>query len=212
MRMPEANADFENAPEGNHPARCYRVADLGTQEKKFKGEVTGVAPRILITWEIVTEMMADGRPFSISNFYTFSSNPKSNLVRDLSSWRGKPFEPSELGANGFDLSKLLGVGCLLNIVHATTSTGTYANIAAVTRPPKGLEIAALTNPQVMFDLSNFNQATYDSFGDGLKTMIARSPEYQAMFAIPDEPQRVPQGLTGESIEHSEPDFDDDIPF
>jgi hypothetical protein len=96
------------------------------------------------------------------------------------------------------------VGCLLNIVHATTSTGTYANIAAVTRPPKGLDIATLTNPQVMFDLSNFNQAAFDSFGDGLKAMISRSPEYQAMFA---------PGSSGEPPMDDRPsDLDDDIPF
>ena len=40
---------------------------------------------------------------------------KANLRKDLEGWRGKSFTESEL--EGFDLEKLIGSNCMLNIVY-----------------------------------------------------------------------------------------------
>ena len=59
--------------------------------------------------------LADGKPFLISRRYSLSLHEKSSLRRDLESWRGRAFTQEEL--RGFDLEVLIGVGCLVSVVH-----------------------------------------------------------------------------------------------
>ena len=61
------------------------------------------------------------KPFSIGKEYTLSLSSKSNLYKDLVSWRGKPFTEEEL--EGFDLSKLLGKPCQIQIIHKQGKMG-----------------------------------------------------------------------------------------
>jgi len=71
--LPEEQS-YELAPAGSHTAVCFRVADLGTQTGIY-----GPKQQILISWELPDEQMADGRPFTISRRYTFSSSHQSTL-------------------------------------------------------------------------------------------------------------------------------------
>jgi hypothetical protein len=79
-----------------------------------------------------------GKPFMVSKFYTLSLNEKASLRKDLQSWRGKPFTEEEL--KGFDVEKLIGANCLLNIVEyekLDKSSGT--KIAAIMPLTKGMQ-------------------------------------------------------------------------
>ena len=117
MYMPKPNSDFVNPPEGTHSARCWRVIDLGTQAEDFQGQIK-YQGKILVSWELhCDERMDDGRLFTIGKKYTLSGHEKSNLRKDLESWRGKKFEDHEFGPGGFDIGKLIGVGCLLNLTQ-----------------------------------------------------------------------------------------------
>ena len=114
--------DFQNVPAGTHPAICYRVIDLGTQEISWQGQVKH-QHKILVSWEIADPevRMEDGRPFSIGNRYTWSMNEKSRLRADLESWRGQAFTEIDLseGPGGFEIENILGKPCLLSVVHTT---------------------------------------------------------------------------------------------
>jgi hypothetical protein len=113
--------EFKLPPVGNHLARLYRVIDLGTQMREFEGKVN-MQRRVKFFWELHGEdeqgnplTMDDGKPMIQSAEYTWSLNEKSNLRRDLEAWRGKAFDEQEL--KGFDIKKVLGQFCMVNITH-----------------------------------------------------------------------------------------------
>jgi hypothetical protein len=138
LTLPEKN-DFELTPAGSHVAICYRVIDLGTQLVEYKGE-SKKQHKIMLGWELPNELMTigdnQGKPFSIHKRYTFSSSDKSNLKKDLESWRGVPFTKDDYGR--FDIFKLIGVPCMIGIVHAESNGKTYSNITSIMRLPKGM--------------------------------------------------------------------------
>src|SRR6185369_10438591 len=68
-------SNFTPVPAGTHLGICYRVIDLGTQSTNFNGE-TKLAHKVLVSWEIPDEKMDDGRPFTISQSYTWSMHEK----------------------------------------------------------------------------------------------------------------------------------------
>jgi hypothetical protein len=108
---------FEQAPQGNHNATCYRLVDVGTHSETFEGE-TKQRHSIFISWELNDAKMEDGRPYTILKQYTLSLNEKSALYKDLCQWRKKPFTTEEL--QGFDLTKILGLTCELAIGETKT--------------------------------------------------------------------------------------------
>lgn len=180
MKLPKsAKSSFEKCPEGNHIAVCYEVLDLGTQEVTFSGE-SKKKRMIWIGWETPDEIMSDGRPYVIGKRYTLSSHEKSTLRKHLESWRGKRFTEDELET--FDIKNLIGVGCLLNVVHSEHDGNTYANIEAVARLPKGTQAPSLTNIPVYVSLEPgaFNAAEFNSLSDRMQETIAASPEYQEL--------------------------------
>lgn len=211
MPEPSSGGDFTPPPEGTHPARCYRVVDLGTQRVEHKGEVKH-QHKILISWEMPTELMDDDRPFTIHKRYTYSSHEKSNLRKDLEAWRGQRFQDSDFGPNGFHLRNLLGVGCLVIVVHNTNGGTTYGNLGGVARLPKGMEVAQPVNPEVLLSLdkAEFDRAIYDTLSDGLKATIALSPEYQEL--VKTDPQAPVDGgaLPGNGGTDGDPFAD--VPF
>lgn len=170
---PETQGTFELPPADTHIATCYRIIDLGTQKVEWQGTVK-FQHKILIGWELDAKMQ-DGRPFSMSKRYTYSSHEKATFRHDLESWRGVPFTPYDLGK--FQLANLLGKSCLMGIVHTTKNGKTYANISSIMKLPKGMAPPVLVNPLVEFDLDEFNQDIYNSLSQGLRETIALSPEY-----------------------------------
>ena len=123
------NGDFNIIPEGMHQAVCYGVYDLGTHYNERFGKNSH---KVLIMWEVPDvpiNINGVDLPSAISKRYTLSLHPKATLTKDLESWRGKSFSTDEL--NGFDLEKLLGVNCMLQIIHNVTERGTYANIQTI---------------------------------------------------------------------------------
>ena len=114
ITLPEEKS-YELSPPGSHTAICFRVVDLGTQFGMY-----GPKRQILISWELPDEQMADGRPFTVSRRYTFSSNRKSALRADIEGWLGRVLTATDFGR--FDLSQLLGSTCLVGIKHETRET------------------------------------------------------------------------------------------
>jgi hypothetical protein len=199
---PETGGDFELPPEGNHLAVCYRVIDLGTQKNEYQGEVS-YKRTVMIVWELPHEPMKDGRPFSVSRFYNWSMNQKATLRHDLEAWRGKPFNPdTDFGPSGFNPAKLLGKGCMIQVMHNSSNGKTYANIKAVAALPKGTVAPAPKNEELFFDLDArpFDEIGFGKLSPRLQTKVMTSPEYQE--AVNGAP---PAGNTSS-------DLDDEIPF
>lgn len=175
-------SDFEITPEGTYIARCFKVIDLGTQTTEWNGEKKS-QQKILISWELLdpTTNMKDGRPFAASKRYTSSLHEKSQMRKDLQNWRGKRFTEDEL--EGFDLKKVLGTYCQVQVIHQEGSNGTtYANVDAIMSTkerPEGV------NELVYFDINEPDMNVFDSFSDRLKEQIVATPEWEAHLAATD---------------------------
>ena len=125
---------FVPAPEGLHRAVCVDAVDMGMQE-------TGYGPKhkVRVIWQIPEEINPETqKPFQVSKFFTLSLNEQASLRKDLETWRGRKFTPEEL-KNGFDIEKLVGVNCQLQVIHNLSDDGKiWANVQAVIPAAKGL--------------------------------------------------------------------------
>ena len=187
LTMPENNGGtFEICPEGNHVAVCSSVIDQGTQTVKYENQPEKKQRKIYISWEIKGETKSDGTAFYIGKSYTYSSHEKSTLRKDLESWRGLKFKESDFGPGGFEIKKVIGAGCMLNVVHSDGDK-TYANIAAIAPLPKSIPKPALTEPPTYFSLEadEFNATAFGELSDKMQEKIIASPEYQAVTSTPD---------------------------
>lgn len=203
MFIPKPNdtTEFVPPPAGTHLAVCYRFIDLGTQETEFQGQKKHQR-KVLMGWELSDELMEDGKPFIVQKRYTWSMSEKANLRADLESWRGRAFEGKDFGT--FNIKNVLGKSCILTIVHNVHNGKTYANIAAVGKPMKGMPSPQPVNPIVYFSMEDFDPAVYAALSKGLQDTIAKSPEFQKI--VHGGP--IDEGLP----EQRGTDLDDEIPF
>ena len=178
---------FVLPPAGAQMAICYRVIDLGTQRTSFKGEEKE-QHKVMLSWELKGEdtIMEDGTPMSIHQRYTWSMYERAVLRQHLEGWRGARFVDADFGPGGFDVRKLLGVPCLLNVVHDERNQRTYANVTGISRMPKGMSAGTLVNPTVYLWLSpeGWSQAVFDGLSENLQKSIKASPEYLRLMAAP----------------------------
>lgn len=245
MGLTAKNSDGENfakAPEGTHLARCFKVIDLGTQ---YSEKWDKFNHKIMVVWELPEKLIPDGelkgQPFAVVNDYTLSLGEKSNLRKDLESWRGKSFTDEELA--GFNIGKLAGATCFLNLVYNKTEKRTFVNISSIMKLPDGTKCPPAINKVVVFDLDNFDAELFETFSDYLKEKIESSKEYKAMFSCDEKvvaeetpicrvcnsdldanmeclnsecPEKTGKGDTSESMREDQPgegDFEEeDIPF
>lgn len=138
--------EYEKAPTGNQQGVCAFVEDIGTHRGEYQGK-PNEKHQIVVCWELAETMVTGdyaGKPFMVSNFYTLSLSQKANLRKDLESWRGKAFTAIEL--EGFDVEKLIGVNCLLNIIEEPNQAGKMrTKIASISPVIKGMEPLTVFN-------------------------------------------------------------------
>ena len=117
----------------------------------------------------------------------------------LESWRGKSFTEDE--AKAFDITKLLGKACMINVIHKKSSKGNdYADISSIATLPKGLECPDQVNPMQELSFDNWNSSIFDSLPDFIKNKIKSSNEYKAMMS------------PGHTETPQANDSNDDLPF
>jgi hypothetical protein len=175
---------------GLYHAVCVAVYDLGTQKGGDFGKGVKMQRKAYIEWEIQDERIdleIDGKTVNVPRKqrqkYTLSLNDKATLRKHLDAWRGRPFTAEEL--EGFDILKLIGANCLLNIIHKPAEDGSgkiYANIASISPLMKGV---AKRNPESV--------TAFFSFDDGLlpgadvpewiRKIMEDSPEYKALSGM-----------------------------
>ena len=171
----------ELQPEVVYLGRCVQVVDLGTQKNEKFGTEAG---QIHIGWELLgqhrTYKDKDGNetvvPVILSKRYTASLGDKATLRADLEKWRGKKFTKEEL--DGFDVSKLIGVPCQVQVVHVTAKNGnTYANITGILAPMKGIAIPQAETKPLLYDIDKDGDNLPDGLPEFLFNIIKESPEY-----------------------------------
>lgn len=197
MARDKGGGDFTPIPEDLHVAVCYGIWDIGTQ---FSDRWGKSVHKVVIVWEIPGcrgEFERDGKkvdlPRAISKRYRLSLHKKADLRKDLESWRGKKFTEEEL-SKGFDLKKLLGAPCQIQVLHNKVDDKIYANIAAITKAPTGTKVKP-ENPLLFF-----------SFEDG-KEVPAGTPEW-----IMDLIRQAEEYKGDFHAESDSSDWTDDVPF
>ena len=166
---------YPQVSSGVHKARCIRVIDLGTQRQEYSGEVSWKR-QVMLIWEVPEQDNMNGEPLTISKFYTLSLHEKSNLGADLSSWRGRAFTETE--KQGFDISKLAGVPCLLNVVEGKNGKTRITSIIPASNPE---EIPPQYYDTVVFSVPEYQQGKTEEFNklsEGIRRMVLRSKELE----------------------------------
>lgn len=203
--------NYKRVPQGVFIGRCYSLIDLGTQTTTGQFG-TKAQHKIRIGWELFGEddtgapltVEIDGQemPMTISKSYTVSLHEKAGLRRDLAAWRGRDFTDEEAAA--FDVSKLLGAYCMINVTESESNGKTYSNVGGITPLPgviKNNKPPAI-HDNVVFDLDKPDMRVFSKFHEKLQDAIKASPEWAA--------------ATGQRTEHSDyqsSDFaEEDIPF
>ena len=170
---------FTPAPEGTHGARLLQAIDLGTQIGTY-----GPKRNLIVTFELTSKLMDDGRSFTVSSWYGASLNRKSNLRRDLTSWLGREFSFEEI------LNDLWGLfrdtPCLVTVTHRNNDAGEIrGRVQSLTAIPEGMVVAPLTGELLIFDLRKFDEAVFSKIPEGIQAIIEKSPEYQALTSKMD---------------------------
>lgn len=166
VKEPEGGGKFPPIEPGTYAGVCYGVVDLGDHYSEMYDKSTR---KLMVMWELPYETIEteDGvKPRTISETYSASLAEKATLRKMLEGWRGKVFSSEEL--KGFDISKLLGVGCNINIIRKEGKEGkSYSKVQAVTLPVKGSAPIVGSLDKVIFDID-----TPDA-----KTKILELPEW-----------------------------------
>jgi hypothetical protein len=178
--------NFKRVPAGAYIGRCYSLIDLGTQLSSGQyGEK--MQHKIRIGWELFGEdedgnpltIDVDGKemPLTISKSYTVSLHEKAGLRKDLAAWRGKDFTDDE--AKAFDVSKLLGAYCMVNVTTSESNGKTYSNVSGLTPIPGALKNSkpAPVHEIVKFDLDAPDMEVFNTFHEKLQDAIKKSPEW-----------------------------------
>jgi hypothetical protein len=178
--------DFKRVPPGAYIGRCYSLIDLGTQ--LTTGQFgTKEQHKLRIAWELFGEdedgnpltIDLEGKtmPLTISKSYTLSLHEKAGLRRDLAAWRGRDFSEEE--AKAFDVSKLIGAYCMVNVTTSETNGKTYSNVAGLTPLPGALRNAkpAPVHAPLIFDLDKPDMKVFEGFHERLQEAIKKSPEW-----------------------------------
>ena len=184
--------DFKRVPPGAHIGRCVSVIDLGTQTTNGQyGEKS--THRLRVVWELFGED-ADGTPLTvtfegktmpmtISKNYTVSLHEKANLRKELAGWRGRDFTPEE--AKAFDVSKLLGAYCMVNVTQSESNGKVYSNVAGLTPLPSALKHSkpAGVHPLTRFDLDDPDMTIFAGFYEKLQELIKDTPEWRRLQGV-----------------------------
>ena len=178
--------NFKRVPSGAHVGRCYSIIDLGTQVTDGQYGLKE-QHKIRLGWELFGEdedgqpltVDVDGKqmPMTISKSYTVSLHEKANLRKELAAWRGRDFTDDE--AKAFDVSKLVGAYCMVNVTTSENNGKTYSNVGGLTPLPSALKNAkpVAVHDNLVFDLDAPDMKVFNGFHEKLQEAIKKSPEW-----------------------------------
>jgi len=182
-------------PAGIHEAACVFLAHIGTQPKTWEGRDYTV-PQVIVGFEC---QQIEGHPRT-SLWSSFSLKKKSQLRKQLESWRGKPFTEEELA--GWDLEQIVGKPCQIQVIHRENAAGyKNARIENVLPAVKGQSKATTTKP-IVWSVADAlaDSSRWQDVPEWIQDAAKRSIEYTQTAAAPEASRSKPD----------EPE--DDIPF
>lgn len=130
------SSDFIPAPAGLHLCVCVDLVDLGLVKTTWAGSES-IKDMLRLVWQTedrIPNGPKAGQRYLINKRYTNSVHSKAGIRLHVEAWSGKKFTDEEFAA--FDLERLVGKMCQIQIVHNVSDGNTYANINAIMQAPK----------------------------------------------------------------------------
>lgn len=112
------------APEGLYQAVCVDVVDLGQVKTPW-----GLQNKVQIRWMLNIKDPKTERNYMVLRQFKLSLHKEAGLSKILESWRGRKFTKEERA--GFDVEKLIGANCQIQVVHNVTDEAVYANVQTI---------------------------------------------------------------------------------
>lgn len=203
---------------GNYPARVVQVIDLGLQaQRPYEGKEKAPAYEIMVTYELGTEFMVDDdgepdetRPRWVSE--RFAIYPLAS-ERAKSTARYKVLDP-KLTYEG-DWSQMIGAPCLVAVVNnQNRHTGKiYNNVGGISAPIKGMDVPALVNEGVIFDLSSPDVTVFKGLPEWIQDLIKDNLEFRGSDFEKKLIKSNGHKVEPDDIDEPSTDIDDDdVPF
>jgi len=198
---------YEPVEAGNYMARCVGMIHIGTVKETVMGTEKELN-KVRLYFELPTELKLfreenGEQPYILSKEFTLSLSEKANLRKFLDAWRGRSFTDAEI--KGFDITVLIGVTCMLNVIHKQSKNSPpaiYAEIASVARIPKGMECPKQITNTTILSYDDWDEQVFNSLPEFVREKIVKSQEYKAM----NSPNAVEM-----TVQHEEEE-DNDLPF
>lgn len=153
-------------------AVCIGVFDLGMQKTQF-----GNKHQIFLLWEIDSEK-DDGSRHTVGRKYSPSLHEKAVFRQLLQSWSGRNVTEQE-EHDGFDVLKLLGKPCQLQIIHHNSNGKVYANVGSVTKLGKGMQALKPSKNPVSFTFDDNGRAIPEGVPEWIVKQIHASINWQS---------------------------------
>lgn len=190
----KGNTDFEPAPADVHNGVCVGVYDLGTHVGIY-----GAKRSVRLLFEIDAQRK-DGKNFIVNRDFGFTISKKSTLRSVIEGWRGKPFTEAE-EKEGFDLAKLLGQPCAVQVIHKDVEGTTFANIGSITKLMKGMQPMKATYTPCTFFFDDNGKNIPAACPEWVKKKIMASQEWTGTTdtgeVIPDSREQFDAGTVAE---------------
>lgn len=177
-----ARKDFGRVDDGAYPARIVQLIDFGKQYatdfqtgevKKYDDGNPIIQHKVWITFELPNETIeVDGaeKPRWYGKEYTVSLHEKAALTGLL-----KAADPKgEHTAKGRNVRGLLGLPVMITI--GSTKSG-KPKVTGVTAVPKGLQVDALANEEVFFDLDSDDVEVFDGLPSWMQERIKSGVDF-----------------------------------
>lgn len=184
-----------------YTGRCIGVVDCGEQHSET---FNNYAHKVLLIFEVCGETVdvdGEAKPRWLSKDFTLSLNEKSSLYKTVTTWFNAP--PAE---DEFDLALMLNRPAMLSVAVTEKGDAQYNAITAITAVPKSMKVAEAISEQLWFDISEWDQDTFDKLPVWMQERIKSSTEYRT---------KLPQGTADIDIPETVDDAGDpngDIPF
>jgi hypothetical protein len=160
-----------SVPAGTHPAICYRIVLMGTQQSNDFGP----RQKFNISWEIPSEtIVVEGKPvpMTISRTYTFSMNSKSALRQMFATWRGRDFTKDELA--GFDVAAVLGKPCLITVAIGENGKPRVESVAGIV---KGMQLPKPHHPLVQYSYEDGRNDVFNALPEWIRKAVESCVEW-----------------------------------
>jgi len=183
-------SDYAPMEAGMYVARCVQMIQIGTVTENIQGK-DKTLHKVRFGFEFPTELKVfkeenGEQPYFLSKEYTLSMHEKATLRLHLETWRGKKFTEEE--SKAFDVTRLLKVPCMINVVHKTSEkTGkTFAEIGSISPLMKGMVCPDQISKTSLLCYDEFDEELFESLPEFLKDKIKSSTEYFAMRNVSQE--------------------------